>query len=125
MRWLWFLGSMVCFIVVFRTTSIALALLCLVGALAFMLIGALAVAAQRIERSRGDDVRLLGPEEIRHMREAEARRKAAQEGGVSQSQEAGIVGVAAAVDMLATEAAGREPLFAPPGGKDQENAEPR
>ena len=132
MRWLWFLGSLVCFIVVFRTTSIALALLCLVGALAFMLIGALAVAAQRIDRSRGDDVRLLGPEELRHMREAEARRKAAQEGGVSQPQESDIVGVAAAADMLATEAAGREPLFSQPGsrdalsgGEDRGSAEPR
>ncbi len=113
MRWLWFLGSLVCFTVVFRTTSIALALLCLVGALAFMLIGALAVAAQRIERSRGDDVRLLGPEEIRHMREAEARRKAAREGAAGEDAE--IVGVAAAKDMLASEAAGRESAFSPPG----------
>ncbi|HET9047857.1 MAG TPA: hypothetical protein VFN29_02665 [Chiayiivirga sp.] len=102
MRWLWFIGSLVCFAVMFRTTSIALALICLVGALAFMLIGTLAVAAQRIDRNRNDDVRMLGPEELRHIREAEARRKADQ-----QPAQAAIVGVAAASAMIAAEAGDR------------------
>ena len=62
MRWLWFVGSLLCFAVVFKTTSIALAALCLIGALVFMVVGTLAVAAQRIDNSRGDAGRLIGPE---------------------------------------------------------------
>ena len=104
MRWLWFLGSLVCFAVTFRTTSIALALICLIGALAFMLIGTLAVAAQRIDRNRNDDVSLLGPDELRHIRETEARRKAAAAGHVETPA---IVGVAAASAMIAAESTGR------------------
>ena len=105
MRWLWFVGSLVCFAVLFKTTSIGLALLCLVGALVFMIVGTLAVAAQRIENSRSDAGRLFGPEEIRQMREAEARRKAAQE---AASADAGIVGVATASALIAAESTGRD-----------------
>ena len=86
MRWLWFVASLLCFAVVFKTTSIALAL-----------------AAQRIDNSRGDAGRLIGPEEIRRMREAEARRKAGGAAG-----EAAIVGVATVGAMLAAEAAVRD-----------------
>ncbi|MCX7557396.1 hypothetical protein OS187_11330 [Xanthomonadaceae bacterium JHOS43] len=105
MRWLWFAGSLVCFVVLFKTTSIGLALLCLIGALIFMIVGTLAVAAQRIESSRSDVGKLFGPEEIRQMREAEARRKAAQE---AASTDAGIVGVATASALIAAESAGRD-----------------
>lgn len=104
MRWLWFVGSLLCFAVVFKTTSIALAALCLIGALVFMVVGTLAVAAQRIDNSRGDAGRLIGPEEIRQMRETEARRKAAQPG----ADQAAIVGVATVGAMIAGEAAARD-----------------
>lgn len=125
MRWLWFLGSLGCFAVLFRTTSIALALLCLIGALAFILIGTLAVAAQRIERNRGDGGRLFSPEEIRQMREADARRKAEHDAGAAASAEPAIVGTATMAALLATESAGRhaEPMLAPPSpsaGADEE-----
>lgn len=105
MRWLWFVGSLICFVVLFKTTSVGLALLCLVGALVFMVIGTLAVAAQRIENSRGDAGRVFGPEEIRQMKEAEARRKAAQGGTTG---EAPIVGVATASALIAAESTGRD-----------------
>lgn len=113
MRWLWFLGSLGCFAVLFRTTSIALALLCLVGALAFILIGTLAVAAQRIERNRSDGGRLFSPEEIRQMREADARRRAEQEASNTESSDSAIVGTATMAALIAAEAAGRgaEPVF--------------
>ena len=104
MRWLWFVGSLFCFAVVFKTASIALAALCLIGALVFMVVGTLAVAAQRIDNSRGDSGRLIGPEEIRQMREAEARRTATQAG----ADQPAIVGVAAVGAMLASEAAARD-----------------
>ncbi len=106
MRWLWFVGSLVCFAVLFKTASIGLALLCLVGALVFMIVGTLAVAAQRIESSRGDTGRLFGPEEIRQMREAEARRKAAAQ--PVEPGDAAIVGVATASALIAAESAGRD-----------------
>lgn len=107
MRWLWFVGSLVCFVVLFKTTSVGLALLCLVGALAFMIIGTLAVAAQRIENSRADAGRLFGPEEIRQMREAEARRKAAAAQEATPA-DAPIVGVATAAALIAAESADRD-----------------
>lgn len=93
MRWLWFLGSMLCFAVLFRTTSVAIALLSLLGALIFTVIGVLAVAAQRIESRRQSSGPIFGPEEIRQMRLAEARRKAAQENAATQQEpaEAGTV----------------------------------
>lgn len=131
MRWLWFVGSLICFAVVFKTTSVGLALVCLLGALVFMIVGTLAVAAQRIESSRGDVGRIIGPEEIRHMREAEERRKAAAQGqpqapaadnagndsaraGTPPAAEAGIVGAATAAALIAAETAGRD-AASPPG----------
>lgn len=107
MRWLWFLGSLGCFAVLFRTTSIALALLCLIGALAFLLIGTLAVAAQRIERNRGDGGRLFSPEEIRQMRDADAQRKSEHDNATHEHSEPDIVGTATMAALIASEAAER------------------
>ena len=104
MRWLWFVGSLLCFVVVFQTTSVGLALLCVLGALVFMVVGTLAVAAQRIESSRGDAGRVFGPEEIRRMREAEAKRQAAQAPN-ADIQAAPIIGVATAAALIAAESA--------------------
>ena len=104
MRWLWFVGTLGCLAIAFRTHSMGLAALCLIGALVFMVVGTLAVAAQRIDNSRGDSGRLIGPEEIRQMREAEARRKTTQAGADPPA----IVGVAAVGAMLASEAATRD-----------------
>ena len=128
MRWLWFVGSLICFAVLFKTSSIGLALLCLVGALVFMIVGTLAVAAQRIENSRSDLGRLFGPEELRQMKEAEARRKAAaQQAAEPQAApaDAAIVGVATASALIAAESAGRD--AASPDGKapgDASDVEP-
>lgn len=111
MRWLWFVGSLICFAVLFKTASVGLALLSLIGALVFMVIGTLAVAAQRIENSRSDLGRMFGPEELRQMKEAEARRKAAaQQAAAQQTAPAGgaIVGVATASALIAAESADRD-----------------
>lgn len=75
MRWLWFVGSLICFAVVFKTPSMGLAVLCLIGALAFLLIGVVALASSRIDARSRDATTLLGPDELRRMREA-AQRKA-------------------------------------------------
>lgn len=74
MRWLWFVGSLVCFAVVFRTPSMGLAVLCLIGALAFLLIGVVALASARIDARSRDVTTLLGPDELRRVREAAQRR---------------------------------------------------
>ncbi|MBB5207665.1 hypothetical protein [Chiayiivirga flava] len=77
MRWLWFVGSLVCFAVVFKTPSMGLAVLCLIGALAFLLIGVVALASARIDARSRDVTTLLGPDELRRMREAAQRRGSA------------------------------------------------
>lgn len=74
MRWLWFVGSLICFAVVFRTPSMGLAVLCLIGALAFLLIGVVALASSRIDARSRDATTLLGPDELRRVREAAQRR---------------------------------------------------
>lgn len=74
MRWLWFVGSVICFAVVFRTPSMGLAVLCLIGALGFMLMGVISLASARIDARSRDASALLGPDEIRRVREAAQRR---------------------------------------------------
>lgn len=80
MRWLWFIVSLGCFAVAFRTHSMGLAVLCLVAALVFVLMGTLAVASSRIESRGRDETAMLGPEEMRHMREQIERRKRESDG---------------------------------------------
>lgn len=75
MRWLWFVASLICFAIVFKTPSIGLAVLCLLAALVFMLVGIVAVASNRIDGRSRDATSLLGPEELRRMREIEAKRR--------------------------------------------------
>jgi hypothetical protein len=75
MRWVWLGLSVACFAIVFRTHSMGLAALCLVAALAFILLATLAFAAGRIEaRSRNESTMLSGTE-LRAMREQAERRK--------------------------------------------------
>lgn len=76
MRWLWFVASLICFAIVFKTASIGLAVLCLLAALVFILVGTVAVASSRIDSRSRDATTLLGPEELRRMREIEAKRRA-------------------------------------------------
>ena len=74
MRWLWFVGSVICFAVVFRTPSMGLAVVSLIGALGFMLMGVVALASSRIDARSRDATTLLGPDELRRVREAAQRR---------------------------------------------------
>ena len=74
MRWLWFVASLLCFAVVFKTPSMGLAVLCLLAALAFLLIGTVALVSSRIDSRSQDVSAMLGPDEIRRIREANAKR---------------------------------------------------
>ena len=84
MRWLWFVLSVLCFAVAFRTHSMGLAAVTLLAALGFLLMGTLALASSRIEASGRDATALMGPEEIARMREIQRRKQeAAQAGGAA------------------------------------------
>lgn len=75
MRWLWIIASVLCFAVAFRTHSMGLAALCLLLALGFLLAGTLALASSRIESRAQNASALLGPDELRRIREQAERRK--------------------------------------------------
>lgn len=95
MRWLWFLFSLACLAVAFRTHSMGLAALCLLGALGFLLVGTLALASSRIESRGRDESKMLDPAEMRRLREQIERRKREAEGGatVAAGGAAGATGV--------------------------------
>ena len=75
MRWVWLGLSVACFVVVFRTHSMGLAALCLLGALGFILVATLAFAARRIEARGRSEATMLSGEELRAVREQIERRK--------------------------------------------------
>lgn len=66
----------------------------LVAALAFfasfglLCLGVLALLSSRVSRSSRSEIELLGPEELRRMREAAARRDAAAAGGAAKTRDA-------------------------------------
>jgi hypothetical protein len=94
MRWLWFVLSVLCFAVAFRTHSMGLAAVTLLGALGFLLMGTLALASSRIEARGQDASTLIGPEELLRLKEIERRKKEAAAAAVA----APAVGVAAQRD---------------------------
>ena len=79
MSWVFLLLAIAAFVVAFKTTSIALAALCLLAALGLLLAWVLGLMAQRVGSRSRDDSALLDPAELRRLREqAEARRAAAE-----------------------------------------------
>lgn len=83
MRWVWLGLSVAAMVVVFRTHSMGLAALCLLGALGFMLMATLAFAARRIEARGRSESTMLSGEELRAMREQIERRKREGDGPVA------------------------------------------
>jgi hypothetical protein len=78
MSWVFLLLAIAAFVVAFKTTSIALAALCLLAALGLLLAWVLGLMAQRVGSRSRDDSALLDPAELRRLREqGEARRTAA------------------------------------------------
>lgn len=77
MAWLYFLLAAAALAVAFRTTSVAVLVVCLLAGLGLLLAGVLKLLADRIgQRSRGGGP-TLDPDELRRLREAaEARRPA-------------------------------------------------
>ena len=78
MIWLYLLLAIVAFVGAFKTTSVALAIVCLLAALGFIVAWVLGLLAQRIGSQSRDDSQILDPQELRRLREqADARRVAA------------------------------------------------
>lgn len=77
MSWLFLLLALAAFAVAFKTTSVALAVVCLLVALGLVVAWVMGLLAQRVGNSTRDDALMLDPQELRRLREeAEARRAA-------------------------------------------------
>lgn len=78
MPWVFLLLALAAMAVAFQTTSLALAVLCLLAALGLLLAFALGLLARRVGSRSREQTLLLDPQELRRLREqAEARRAAA------------------------------------------------
>jgi hypothetical protein len=79
MPWLYLLLALAAFAVAFKTTSVAVLVICLVIALGMMLAWVMALIAQRVGSQSRDTAMMIDPEELRRMRaQAEARRSEGQ-----------------------------------------------
>ena len=86
MPWLLILLAAAAFAVAFVTTSMALAIVCLLASLILVVAGVMALLAQRLGSRSRDEVAMIDPAELRRLREqAEARRNAAQSGSDAPS----------------------------------------
>lgn len=78
MHWLYLLLALVALAVAFKTTSVAVLMVCLLAALGFGLAWVLKLLAARVDSQTRDSTLILDPVELRRLREqAEARRAAA------------------------------------------------
>lgn len=79
MPWLFLLLALAAFAVALNSSSVALAVVCLLVALAATIAWVLGLLAQRVGNQTRDDSLMLDPDELRRLREqAEARRAAAE-----------------------------------------------
>ena len=80
MPWLLILLAAAAFAVAFVTTSMALAVVCLLASLILVVAGVMALLAQRLGSRSRDEVAMIDPAELRRLREqAEARKLAASQ----------------------------------------------
>ena len=78
MPWLFLILAVVALAVAFKTTSVALLMICLLAAFALFVAWVLALLAQRVDSRSRNEAMMLDPEELRRLREqAEARKLAA------------------------------------------------
>jgi len=80
MPWVFLLLALAAFAIAFKTSSLALAVACLLIALGLLVAWALGLLAQRVGSRSRDESMLIDPQELRRLREqAEARRAQSQE----------------------------------------------
>ena len=78
MPWLFLILAVVALAVAFKTTSMALLMVCLLAAFALIVAWVLTLLAQRVDSRSRNEAMMLDPEELRRLREqAEARKLAA------------------------------------------------
>ncbi|HEY5612708.1 MAG TPA: hypothetical protein VIK70_03865 [Lysobacter sp.] len=78
MPWLFLILAVAALAVAFKTTSVAVLMVCLLAAFALILGWALALLGRRVESRSRDESMMLDPDELRRLREqADARRVAA------------------------------------------------
>ena len=78
MPWLFLILALAALSVAFKTTSVALLVVCLLVAIALILAWVLMLLGQRVESRSRDEAMMLDPVELRRLREqAEARKLAA------------------------------------------------
>jgi membrane glycosyltransferase len=78
MPWIYLLLAIAALAVAFKTTSMALLVLCLLAALGLLLAWMLSMLAQRVGSRSRDESLMLDPQELRRLREqAQARQAAA------------------------------------------------
>lgn len=78
MPWVFIVLAVLCLAVAFRTFSMGLALISLLGALGFMLAGVLGLVSARIQSRSRSEAHMISPEEMRLITE-NMRRKREQE----------------------------------------------
>jgi hypothetical protein len=78
MHWLYLLLAFAALAVAFKTTSVAVLMVCLLAALGFFLAWVLKLLAARVDSQTRDSSLIIDPAEMRRLREqADARRAAA------------------------------------------------
>lgn len=92
MRWLWFVAAFAFMAVAFRTHSMGLAAISLLGILVCVLMGTLALASRRIEGRSRDAISMMSPDDMRRMREQIEKRKRDDEAGAIAAGGAGATG---------------------------------
>ena len=76
MPWVYLLLAIAAFVVAFKTSSVALAALCLLAALGLLLAWVLGLLAQRVGSRSRDEATMLDPAELRRLREQASARRA-------------------------------------------------
>lgn len=75
MSWLFLILAVAALAVAFKTTSVALLMICLLAAFALSVAWVLTLLGQRVDSRSRNEAMMLDPEELRRLREqAEARR---------------------------------------------------
>ncbi|MEJ7747352.1 MAG: hypothetical protein WKF61_11550 [Luteimonas sp.] len=79
MPWLFLLVALAAFAVAFKTSSVAVVVICLLVALGAVIMWVMGLLASRVGSRSRDESLMLNPDELRRMREqVEARRVAGQ-----------------------------------------------
>lgn len=75
MPWLFLLLAIAAFGIAMTTASMAIAVICILGALALLVIWVMGLVAQRVGNQARNETMMIDPQELRRLREqAEARR---------------------------------------------------